>query len=667
MSSCSARSQLVAVHCILEAGRVLLARRLATTNLHNTQHHDVLNKCCVFHDIIVAVNRNNPAVAAIDLFSLMSVSRFRGLHRHLSSFLPELLSGHPSKQLLAHYRLPSQHYHSFTHQSAALSNPFKYHSFSTQAIMTDDDNNNSNSAIASASDGNNKKGNKQRKASKWQAMKKKKKEQKRKKFAAANGQTDTNTDAKKPKLNTWNKKYDEGTVSPHEGSFAHTEMQKLFDVKLDVDDSSKDQTEVKSGTEKKVEDTNESAAATEATESVETSATSKEAAQTDTDKVPKRKLAFLVSFLGSNYSGFQINSLTKSLHAEIELGLYRAGIISKSNFGHPNKYSWSNSARTDKGVHAAAQVCSFKGEMIYHHEINDFAKQLDAMREKVNDCLPDDVRILDFERVTRTFCARTSRDKVRYQYMVPSFLFCSPDETRKAFAVNDIDSASSTDKKMTPMEASRLVQDDVSLDVLKAARAELLKYRVSSETLQRLGDGLKLFEGTHSFHNYTRRMGADNASATRYILKFAPLEPVLVPGTDDQPETQWIPVQVTGQSFLLNQIRKMISAAVDHARGVVSSEQVNQSMRKDCRMKVNVAPAQGLFLDRSFFELYNKHKVTNAPKHGNQKELEKLDWVEEDEKEMPAAGKTCTLFVIAHQAKQPWFVLDTVCEVTVVC
>ncbi len=527
--------------------------------------------------------------------------------------------------------------------------------------MTDADNNNNNNASASAStnDGNNKKGNKQRKASKWQAMKKKKKEQKRKKFAAANGETDTTTtDAKKPRLNTWNKKYDEGSVTPHEGSFAHPEMQKLFDVKLDVDDDlSKDKTDVKSDTEtkKKVEGSTESsAAATEATASVETSASSsKEAAPIDTDKVPKRKLAFLVSFLGSNYSGFQINSLTKSLHAEIELGLYRAGIISKSNFGHPNKYSWSNSARTDKGVHAAAQVCSFKGEMIYHHEIDDFAKQLDAMREKVNECLPDDVRILDFERVTRTFCARTSRDKVRYQYMVPSFLFCSPDESRKAFAVNDVDTASPTDKKMTPMEASRLVQDDVSPDVLKAARAELLKYRVSAETLQRLGDGLKLFEGTHSFHNYTRRMGADNASATRYILKFAPLEPVLVPGSDDQPETQWVPVQVTGQSFLLNQIRKMISAAVDHARGVVSTERVTQSMRKDCRMKVNVAPAQGLFLDRSFFELYNKHKVKNAPKHGNQPELEMLDWVEEEEKEMPAAGKTCTLCVIDMRSNNP--------------
>jgi tRNA pseudouridine(38-40) synthase len=281
--------------------------------------------------------------------------------------------------------------------------------------------------------------------------------------------------------------------------------------------------------------------------------------------------------------------------------------------------------------------------MIYHHKIDDFQQQLDAMREKVNECLPDDVRILDFERVTRTFCARTSRDKVRYQYMVPSFMLCSREDVRNAFAVNDDNDneTTPTDRKLTPMEASKIVQDDVSHEVMSAARAKLLQYRVSEETLQRLSDGLKLFEGTHSFHNYTRRVGANDATATRYIIKFAPLEPVLVPGCDDQPDTQWIPVQVTGQSFLLNQIRKMISAAVDLARGVASTEQITQTLSKEYRMKVNVAPAQGLFLDRSFFDLYNKHKVKNAPKHGNQPELDILNWVEEDGKEIPAAGKSC--------------------------
>lgn len=509
--------------------------------------------------------------------------------------------------------------------------------------MTDNTDDTSNIPISNSGGDNQKRStnNKQRKASKWKQMKQKKKEQKRRQFAAADAaEDDGNNSKKKPRLNHWKREYDEGKVNPHEGSFAHAEMQKLFNVKIDNDDDG-DGDDVATDDVPK-DNTDEKGGVDQAGVAKEAAAEAEVEASVATGKVPKRKLGLLVSFLGSNYSGFQINSLTKSIHAEIELGLYRAGLIAKSNFGHPSKYAWSNSARTDKGVHAAAQVCSFKGEMIYHHKIDDFQQQLDAMREKVNECLPEDVRILDFERVTRTFCARTSRDKVRYQYMVPSFMLCSREDVRNAFAMNDDkDNETTTDRKLTPMEASKIVQDDVSHEVLSAARAKLLQHRVSEETLQRLTDGLKLFEGTHSFHNYTRRVGANDATATRYIIKFAPLEPVLVPGCDDQPDTQWIPVQVTGQSFLLNQIRKMISAAVDLARGVASTEQISQTLSKEYRMKVNVAPAQGLFLDRSFFDLYNKHKVKNAPKHGNQPGLDILDWVEEDGKEIPAAGKSC--------------------------
>lgn len=50
------------------------------------------------------------------------------------------------------------------------------------------------------------------------------------------------------------------------------------------------------------------------------------------------------------------NKGAKTIEAELELALYLAGSISKDNFGNPRKVSWSRSGRTDKGVHAAAQV-----------------------------------------------------------------------------------------------------------------------------------------------------------------------------------------------------------------------------------------------------------------------------------------------------------------------
>ena len=223
---------------------------------------------------------------------------------------------------------------------------------------------------------------------------------------------------------------------PHEGSFAHECMQTTFgvsvDLKLDGDDGGEDEKEAVADDSTAADNSDSKVASTSTSTSTSTSAS---AAEKTTDvvadknnnttteeetnkKVPKRKLAMLVSFLGKEYSGFQINTNMHTLQAEIELALYRSGIISGRNFGHPSKYSWSNSARTDKGVHAAAQVCSLKGEMIYHTSTSDDSQEsmrenLDAMRMEVNEYLPKDVRVLDFERVTRMFCARTSRDKVR--------------------------------------------------------------------------------------------------------------------------------------------------------------------------------------------------------------------------------------------------------------
>ncbi|KAL3801490.1 hypothetical protein HJC23_000928 [Cyclotella cryptica] len=408
-------------------------------------------------------------------------------------------------------------------------------------------------------------------------------------------------------------------TTPHEGSFAHPDMQKLFHVEVDVP----------------------------ATSNVS------EGEDAPDGKLPKRKLGILVSFLGSNYGGFQINAGQRTLQAELELALFRAGIISSSNFGWPSKYSWSNSARTDKGVHAAAQVCSMKGEMIFHNENSDISleDQLNAMRKKVNEYLPVDIRVLDIERVTKPFCARTNRDKVRYQYMVPSYVLCSREEVSNAFKSTERDTANETGNRLTPMEASNIVSETITPEILQQARSKLVGYRTNASQMSRLKDALKVFEGTHSFHNYTRRIGANDASATRYIISFVPLKPIVVPGekNDDTTgdDTEWIPVQVTGQSFLLNQIRKMISAAVDLARGTVTREKIEESLTKKCRMKVNVAPAQGLFLDRSFFDSYNRQKAQNS-------DHRPLNWVEGEE--IPAAVKRIEEFkndkIIPHIVKE---------------
>lgn len=86
----------------------------------------------------------------------------------------------------------------------------------------------------------------------------------------------------------------------------------------------------------------------------------------------------------------------------------------------------------------------------------------------------------------------------------------------------------------------------------------------------------------------------------------------------------------------------MISGAVDLARGAVTKEQIERSLTKSCKMKVNVAPAQGLFLDRSFFDIYNKQLEKKTQNQNN--DLKPLKWVEGDE--IPPAGKIILLYYI---------------------
>jgi tRNA pseudouridine38-40 synthase len=313
--------------------------------------------------------------------------------------------------------------------------------------------------------------------------------------------------------------------------------------------------------------------------------------------ITKKKVALLLAFLGTRYGGFQVNPNQRTLQAEIELALYRSGMISESNFGFPHKYAWSTSARTDKGVHACAQVCSLKVE-IPEADLNN----MEAVRQRLEARLPSDIRVLDVQRTTRNFCAKTQRDRVRYQYMVPSFLL-HPD-WRKLFVDLGIDIKTFRENGKDPL----------SVDEVQKVQDALQSYRSTNESRQLLQSALTKYEGTHYFHNFTRGLAPGQATAQRFIESFRAHNPVVMDGME------WIPTQVLGQSFLLHQIRKMISMAIDVGRGAAPLEVMDQALSKEGVVNVHVAPAQGLFLEMSYFGGYNRRKEQSH------NDLPNLDW-----------------------------------------
>lgn len=313
---------------------------------------------------------------------------------------------------------------------------------------------------------------------------------------------------------------------------------------------------------------------------------------------------FFSGFLGTNYGGFQVNANQRTIQAEVERALYRAGMLTTMNYGLPHKYSWSSSARTDKGVHACAQVCSCKVELLESDLEGSDNNDLEVFRARLESYMPSDIRVLDLLRTTRNMCAKTQRDRVRYQYMIPAFMFYP--NWRQLLKDQGI-----------PLEGRKeIAKAPLTQEEIKKIKDVIQGYRSTQEQRNLLQSALTRYEGTNPFHNFTKGMKPGLPQANRFIEYFRVQEPVVIDGVE------WIPTQVLGQSFLLHQIRKMISMAIDIARGAVPVATLDTALARNETVRVAIAPAQGLFLEMSFFGGYNRRKAQNQ-------DLPDLDWSKE--------------------------------------
>lgn len=384
-------------------------------------------------------------------------------------------------------------------------------------------------------------------------------------------------------------------LHPHEGSFANPAMREKFGITLAPHLLPPDRS---------LKETSETAGTTTTTTITNANGEKEEEEKKREPRAfSKKKVAFLLAYLGSDYAGFQINKEQRTLQAVFELALVKSELISPLNFGFPHKYSWSTSGRTDRGVHACAQVCSAKIQLLPHQTMDD-------ARELINRHLPDDFRVLDVKRVARKFIAKTGRSQVRYQYMIPSFCFYERGALKNLFQ-----------EKAPPQTEGRHPSDPLSRDDVQEIQKHLLDYRVTKDQKEALQEALKQYEGTHSFHNFTKGVSSSEARASRYIVSFRVEDPIIVDGIE------WIPTQVVGQSFLLHQIRKMVSLAVDTVRlSLDGTKCIQQALQKDSDIRTNLAPAQGLFLEMSFYDLYNQRQERSP----NPADLDVLDWHSEE-------------------------------------
>ncbi|XP_070780649.1 pseudouridylate synthase 1 homolog [Enoplosus armatus] len=288
----------------------------------------------------------------------------------------------------------------------------------------------------------------------------------------------------------------------------------------------------------------------------------------DEKKYPKKKVVLLLAYSGKGYYGMQRNPGTsqfRTIEDDLVTALIKSGCIPENHGDEMKKMSFQRCARTDKGVSAAGQVVSLKLRLI------------EDIIAKINEHLPQQIRVLGLKRVTQGFNSKNNCDARTYAYMLPTV----------ALSPKDYDTGNTA------------------------------AFRLSPETLQKVNRLFALYKGTHNFHNFTSQKAANDPSARRYITEMSCGEPFICS------DTEFAVITVRGQSFMLHQIRKMIGLVIAVVKGYAKEDVMERSWGQE-KVDVPKAPGLGLVLERVHFDRYNK-------RFGGDGLHERLDWDGEEE------------------------------------
>ena len=315
-------------------------------------------------------------------------------------------------------------------------------------------------------------------------------------------------------------------------------------------------------------------------------------------KLPKRKFAIIHGYFGQNFSGNTKNPGVRTVEEELENALYKEKFISECNYGKLTKISWMRASRTDKGVSAIMNVVSAK----LHKYPN--LSEID-MKQKLNAILPKDVKIFRIIEVSDHFDSKDNNNNREYHYILPTFLLePKKEEEKKDNKENKINDNNNNNK-----EEEINIPDDYKANY---------NYRLTEEDINKLKEICKGFLGTKKFHNYTRKVGFSNMSSQRHIIEM---------NCDDIIDFgvfQAIKFKIIGQSFLYNQIRKMIGMIIDCMRNKKDMDFFKNSFLSN-KYDIPKAPGEGLYLRNIDYSKYNDRKLN---KKNN------IFMTDDDEKEM---------------------------------
>jgi tRNA pseudouridine38-40 synthase len=366
------------------------------------------------------------------------------------------------------------------------------------------------------------------------------------------------------------------------------------------------------------------------------------------------------------------NPGARTIEAELERVLHEVGLIEDKDFGDLAAVGWNRAARTDKGVHAAGAVVSLRMriaegsedaaiESINAHLPDDLRVfnilKTTAQFNSKNFCsgrrygylLPTFMLRQVGGLAALSAAAASSRvhcsgQRVEAVELIAADPFCNG--TAAVRAASELAQARARHWRTTaalqsesplstllPLRGklapiSRCFEPDVfqsgaaavqaakELRMMRASAtrgssaisaAAASSFRLSEVAWHALCKHLARYKGTHAYHNFSPRLSAGDATSARYVTESTATRPFLIDGTE------YVHVTIVGQSFLLNQIRHMVGLVVDCVRGAAPELAMTWAFSAG-KLKVPLAPAEGLYLDACFFDVYDRNYTGGSSK-----------------------------------------------------
>jgi tRNA pseudouridine38-40 synthase len=268
-----------------------------------------------------------------------------------------------------------------------------------------------------------------------------------------------------------------------------------------------------------------------------------------------RTFKIIVSYDGTDYSGFQRQANARSVQAELETAL--RPIEGRS-------VTVAGAGRTDAGVHALGQVASFK--LTSAIAAGDLMQALNAR-------LPEDVRVLSAEEAAEGFHAQFSARGKFYRYRVSNTRVMSPFQRRYAWHI-------SRELNLDAMrQAARELLGEHDFSCFQAAptgRAQL--------KLRPIGDELRPVAGGPAKGTRTSRRTITGAVWTE--------EPLAAGG-------RLLTFEIGGTGFLKYMVRTIIGTLVEVGDGRRTPASIRELLLSGNRSAAGpTAPPAGLYLVR---------------------------------------------------------------------